>query len=423
MYTFVMMAALTSAPEAPQFNGFFRDLAGGSGCHADGRSESDSKNCNGCCGGGVFHGRIMSFFNSFLGERGSCCGGSCRGSSCSGSCSGRSAASTCHGSSCSGSRRDSGSSCHGSASCFGSSCMGSSTFAPMSIPYPGDYAQPIPSNSGYGSGCFAGSFPSYPGGAPTIVPGGGYDTVPFSPPTSVPSERDTYRPTVIDDGARGVIIVRLPEDAKLFAEGRQLSLKTDVRRFVTPPLPANRDAIYNLRVEYTREGEVISRTKKVAIRAGETKELEFAEQTAKSPPVNLPELFAEKPGLGTPMIPVIPTVTLPMGTPTGSKPQVLPPLGSGTVIPPPQPLSDRAKITVKLTPGAVLFVDKRRNDRTETVREFTTAALKKGDLYTYTLRAEWSREGQLEFEERKVEFMAGELHTVDFTLPMQRASR
>ncbi len=419
MYTLVMMAALTTAPDATQANGFFRDLAGGSGCHADSRSESDTKNCSGCCGGGLFHGRIMSFFNSFLGERGSCCGGSCHGSSCNG----RSAASTCHGSSCTGSRRDSGSSCNGSASCFGSSCMGSGNFAPMSIPYPGDYAQPIPSNSGYGSGCFGGSIPSYPGGSPSIIPGGGFDTVPFSPPMSVPSERDTYRPTVIDDSARGVVLVRLPEDAKLYAEGRQLSLKTEVRRFVTPPLPANRDAVYNLRVEYIRDGEVISRTKKVTIRAGETKELEFGEQTAKSVPMNLPDLIAEKPALGLPMIPAIPPVVLPQGTPTGSKAQALPPLGNGTVIPPPMPVTDRAKITVKLPAGATLFVDKRKNDRTETVREFTTAVLKKGDLYSYTLRAEWSRDGQPEFEERKVEFMAGELHTVDFTLPVQRASR
>ena len=118
------------------------------------------------------------------------------------------------------------------------------TFPPMTIP--GDFAQPIPTNSGYGNGCIGAGVPSYP---PTILPGGGYDTVPFSPSTPVPSgsERDTYRPTVVDERTRGIIVVRLPEDAKLFAEGRQLMLKSDLRRFVTPPLPADRDAVYNLR--------------------------------------------------------------------------------------------------------------------------------------------------------------------------------
>lgn len=422
MYTLVMMTALTTAPESTHFNGFFRDLAGGSGCQSDTRSQSDGSkchgsNCNGCCGGsGLFNGRILSFF-SF--------GGGCRGSSCNGSCNGRSAGTSCQGSSCQ------GNSCNGSrreaASCMGSSCFGNA-FAPMNIPsYPGDYAQPYPTNAGYGNGCLGQS----PGGSPMIVPGGGYDTVPFSPPTSVPSERDTYRPTVIDERERGVIIVRLPEDARLFAEGRQLTLKSDQRRFVTPPLPSDRDAVYNLRVEYTRDGEVISRTKRVQIRAGESKTVEFNDQTAQSPTANVPELFADKPLLGSPMnpsIPAIPSITtpeLPKGTPTINKPQPLPPLGGGsvTVTPPPQALSDRAKITVKVPDGATLFVDAKKNARTDTVREFTTPALKKGELYTYQLRIEWSRNGQPESEERKVQFMAGEMHTVDFTLNSQRASR
>ena len=424
MYTLVMMTALATAPEPTQFNGFFRDLAGGSGCQSDTRSQSDGakchgtscNGCNGCCGGGgLFNGRIISFF-SF--------GGGCRGSSCNGSCHGRSAGtscngSSCHGNSCNGARRESG-------SCLGSSCFGS-TFAPMNIPsYPGDYAQPYPTNAGYRNGCL--------GGSPTILPGGGYDTVPFSPPTSVPSERDTYRPTVIDERERGVIIVRLPEDARLFAEGQQLTLKSDQRRFVTPPLPSDRDAVYNLRVEYTRDGEVISRTKRVQIRAGESKTVEFHDQTAQSPTVNIPELFADKPLLGSPMNPTIPAIPsipsiatpeLPKGTPTLNKPQPLPPLGGGsaTVVPPPQALSDRAKITVKVPDGATLFVDAKKNSRTDAVREFTTPALKKGELYTYRLRIEWSRNGQPESEERKVQFMAGELHTVDFTMPLYRASR
>ena len=426
MYTLVMMTALATTPEVTQFNGFFRDLAGGSGCRGDNDSRSDStkergSSCTGCCGGGLFHGRIISFFS--FGGRGSC-NGSCNGRSAGAgsSCHG----SSCHGSGCNGSRRelDYGSSCQGSgnsASCFGStSCLGS-TFAPMSIPnagYPGEYAQPMSTNSGYGNGCFGSGMPSNP----MNVPSGGYD---YSPPTSVPSERDTYRPTVVDDSNRGIVIVRLPEDAKLFAEGKLLVLKTDVRRFVTPPLATDREAISNIRVEYTRAGEVITRTKRVQIRAGDTKTIEFTEQTALSPSLNPPELFADKPTLGSPMAPIIPTPSLPTGTPTVNKPQPLPPLSGGTVTvtPPPQALSDRAKITVKLPTGATLFVDSKKNDRAETTREFTTPVLKKGDLYTYTLRAEWNRNGRAESEERKVEFMAGELHTVDFTLPNYRVSK
>ena len=435
MYTLVMMAALTTAPETTQANGFFRDLAGGSGCHSDSNSQSDGAKCHGgnCtgCSGGVFHGRIISFFSFGGGSCHSNCNGksasagsTCHGSSCNGS--------TCHGSSCNGSRRDLGfSSCNGSgyqSSCFGSSCTGNS-FPPMTVPsFPGgDFAQPNPVNygAGYGGGCFGSGMPSAPGG---------FDPAPYSNPYSVPSEQSTYRPTVIDDSQRGVIVVRLPEDAKLYAEGRPLALKTDVRRFVTPAIPADRDAVYNLRVEYIRDGEVISRTKRVTIRAGDTKTLEFVEQSVQIPSVPAPELYAGKPALGTPMAPALPTLPTipslpstnwPSGTPTVNKPQPLPPLGGGsvTVIPPPQVSSDRAKITVKLPTGATLFVDSKKNPRTDAVREFTTPALKKGELYTYQLRIEFSRNGQPESEERKVEFMAGELHTVDFTMPVYRASR
>ncbi len=420
MYTLVMMTALATAPEATQFNGFFRDLFGGGGCHSGSNSQSDSTNCRGSncngCGGGLFHGGIISFF-SFGGGRGSGCHSSCQGNG-SGSCNGRgaSAGSACHGSGCTGTRHDPGY----AASCFGASCMGGA-FAPMMIPgTPGDYAQPIPTNSGYGCG---GS--SSPGGSPMILPGGNFSPVPFSPPTSVPSERDTYRPAAFDESSRGVILVRLPEDAKLFAEGRQLALKTESRRFVTPPLPADRDAVYNLRVEYTRDGEVISRTKRVQVRAGDTKTVEFGEQSVQNPLPNPPELFAEKPALGSPTAPPSSAPGLPMGTPTVNKSPPLPPLGGGTVtvIPPPQASSDRAKITVKLPLGATLYVDARRNDRPGPVREFTTPVLKKGELYTYTLRVEWRNDGRTESEERKVEFMAGELHTVDFTLPNHRAGK
>lgn len=431
MYTLVLMSALATTPESAQFNGFFRDLAGGSGCHADSRSDSNTNGCNGnscsgCCGGGLFHGRIINFFR-FFGGRGCCDGSSCHGNSCHGnSCNGRSAAaeSGCRGSSCNGSRRDLGL----SSGCFGSSCTGMA-FAPMAIPN-ADFAQPFPTNTGYG-GCTGGGMPSYPT-YPTY-PGGGIEQ-PYSPPNSVPSDDlRTYKPTVVDERERGIVIVRLPDDAKLFAEGKQLSLKSDVRRFVTPGIPSDRDAVYNLRVEYTRDGEVISRTKRVAIRAGETRTVEFTEQSAQSNTVNPPELIAEQPKLGLPMaaasplpsIPTIPVPSLPKGTPTGSK-QPLPPLGgaeTGTVVPPPQVLNDRAKITIKLPANATLFVDAKKNNRTDTVREFTTPVLKKGELYTYILKAEWSREGRVETEERKVQFMAGEMHTVDFTLPLHRVAR
>ena len=70
----------------------------------------------------------------------------------------------------------------------------------------------------------------------------------------------------------------------------------------------------------------------------------------------------------------------------------------------------------------MLFVDGKRNDRADAVREFTTPALASGKVYSYVLRIERGAEK----EERKVDFMAGEAHTVDFTAwpkGQERASR
>ena len=57
MYSLVLMAALTSAPDTPQFNGYFRDLFG-SGCTGrDTSRESDTSRAS-CQGGCHCHGVI-----------------------------------------------------------------------------------------------------------------------------------------------------------------------------------------------------------------------------------------------------------------------------------------------------------------------------------------------------------------------------
>ncbi len=59
MYSLVLMTAMAGGGEAPQFNGYFRNLFNGGNCSG----------CNGCDGGAA---------------RYSCYGGGCSGSSCNG---------------------------------------------------------------------------------------------------------------------------------------------------------------------------------------------------------------------------------------------------------------------------------------------------------------------------------------------------
>jgi uncharacterized protein (TIGR03000 family) len=76
---------------------------------------------------------------------------------------------------------------------------------------------------------------------------------------------------------------------------------------------------------------------------------------------------------------------------------------------------ERTTITVKLPPGATLYVDDRKSPSTSAVRQFSTPPLPVGREYAYLLRAEVVRNGQTETFTQKVPFRAGEKVEVDFT--------
>jgi uncharacterized protein (TIGR03000 family) len=79
------------------------------------------------------------------------------------------------------------------------------------------------------------------------------------------------------------------------------------------------------------------------------------------------------------------------------------------------PATDRATITVKLPPGATLYVDEKRSSSTDPVRRFSTPPLPTGREFAYLLKAEVVRNGQTETLTQKVPFRAGERVEVDFT--------
>ncbi len=448
MYSLVMLTALSTAPATPQFDGYFRDMLRGSCNGRDARSGGSCQgSCQGSChGGGLFQGRIRNFFSDLF--DGGSCNGSCNG--CHGSCNGRGrdplpssrpydrgidpayargGCTGCYGG-CVGSVPQYMGSCFGSApnySCFGSSCVGG--LPPMNVPsVPYDYAPP--SAVGFGADCKCG--PGGVTGGPFTMPGlpqlgETYPTIPSPglpmPPRTMPDGFDnparpapadrSFKVPADDDTSRGRVRVRLPADAKLFVEGRPLSVTDGERTFVTPPLPADREAVYTFKVEYTRDGDTVSHSRKVKVKAGATTVVDFADlTTAKGdvvqadPPKSLPPV---------PTLPAVPT--------DGVKPPVTPPTDSRTTSKPatevptlaPPPGLDVAKITVKLPQGATLFVNGGKNERTELVREFTTPTLTPNKTYRYTMRAELVRNGLPEYQESKVEFRAGDTLTVDFT--------
>ena len=387
MYSIVMMTALTAAPDAPQFNGYFRDLfnrdgGGCNGCSGTGRY-SCSGGCSGAaayptactgCGGHIFGlgvgDRVRSLFER---DNSGCCGSHSYG--CTGS------AYSCSGYSCSGSAY----SCFGGpAMSFsaGQSCQGG---MPFSAPPTFD------------------AFPGTPGtpGIPWAVPDAAPGVSGLRPASFTGTALVSNGPT-----ARAAVVVKLPTDARLFADGRALNLTGAERKFVSPELPANQEFVYRFKAEYERDGETVSVTKKVPVRAGATVTVEFADLTAARPAGNAAgTATAAGPDKG-----LAPSVKPAAPEPVKAEPPVKPAPDA-----PAPPGGDRATITVKLPPGATLYVDDRKSPSQEAVRSFATPPLPAGREFAYLIKAEVMRNGQPETLTQKVPFRAGERETVDFT--------
>jgi uncharacterized protein (TIGR03000 family) len=433
MYSLVLMTAMTGAPDGPEFNGYFRDLFSGRGCagcygnsappryscfgggcagsaytqgcsgsaaYPTGCAGSYYNGCNGCngCNGDTFISRVRRLF-----DRGNCSG--CSG--CSGSgygCVGSGYGCTGSGYGCTGSGYGCGASAY---SCFGGPAM---SYTPV----------------------FSGGL-SCQGGALPIAPAPMFDpyppspgstpppTIPYAPPEPAPglnSQNTGVKPAAHSDSAlvssgnssnRATVLVKLPADARLFADSRQLSLTGAERKFVSPPLPAGQEFTYRFRVEYERDGEVVSVTKKVPVRAGTTSSITFGDLTApaeQTPPSSSGGPVAAAPTSNSakseaPTTPV---------TPTASSPQPDPAVNA-----PATPATDRATITVKLPVGATLYVNDRRSPSIDPVRQFSTPPLPVGREFAYLMKTEILRNGQVETFTQKVPFRAGERVEVDFT--------
>jgi len=85
-----------------------------------------------------------------------------------------------------------------------------------------------------------------------------------------------------------------------------------------------------------------------------------------------------------------------------------------------QSMSNAAMITVIVSPDAQLWIDNQQSTQTGPQRQIVTpATLEPGKTYHYTLKAQWTENGQPVTREKSVDFQAGGQVTVDFTKPQQ----
>ena len=74
---------------------------------------------------------------------------------------------------------------------------------------------------------------------------------------------------------RAAVLVRLPADARLYANQVLTAPGSAERQFVTPELEPGRDYHYVLRTEVSRDGRTVSEARRVVVRAGERLRVEF----------------------------------------------------------------------------------------------------------------------------------------------------
>jgi uncharacterized protein (TIGR03000 family) len=343
MYSMVLVAAMTVAPATPDW-GFKHGgcYGNGGGCYG----YSCGGGCGGCGGGGW----------GFCGFGGGGWGG-------------------CHGG---------GWGCHGAATVSSGCC--------------GGWGHPVAPYAGLAySGCCGGHQPFYTGcsgygnyvapvgpavgygygGGTVVVPAGGVGPTPgtVTPPTggtttpgtnggkggssttpggiSVPGTPEAvgYLPA-----NRGQVVVRVPAEAKLFADGESTTLTGTERVFLTPELSAGRDFQYTLKVE-TESG---SETRSVLVRGGHRTVVDF--------------------------------------TTPGDKAS--------------------SPVTVNLPAKAKLFVDGVAATAIGGTHTFRTPELARGKPFVYEFRAEIEQaDGKTESVSKKVTFTAGEPVLVDFIEP------
>lgn len=313
MYSVVMLAAMTAAPETPDF--FFKNKFRSQGCHG--------YSCGGCYGGCT-----------------GCTGYSCGG--CFGGCGGCwSSGHSCHGyasaySSCSGYGTVSCyggyafSGCTGCTGCVGSTCCGG--FAGYYSPYMGS-SNPAPMHFGNVNTYYAPINPAEATGVPEAV-------------GAMPTDK-------------AQLVVRVPADSKLYADGHATSLAGVERSFYTPEITPGKDYKYTLKVEFNDNGEVRSETKQVTVRAGHRTVVALGE-----------------------------TVDV-----------------SKTTSP----------VTVNLPSNSKLYVDGVATATTAGTQTFRTPELPKGKLFTYQFQAEVVVDGKVDVRNRSVTFRAGEAINIDFS--------
>jgi uncharacterized protein (TIGR03000 family) len=261
--------------------------------------------------------------------------------------------------------------CYGCAGCFG--CVGCFGGFGAPVAYSGGF-DGLPLS--YGGAAPFGPPADYGVGGPGVYgPGFGVYGPPAAPPFPAPGLGEMIAPQGVPGGPgetppppvagaggwtvppdRALIVVTMPADGRLFADGQPIEGTGPLRVFQTPPLEPGKEYVYDMLMTVERGGKKLeSKVPTRKFRAGERINVEFGE-----------------PGTGS-----------------------------------------SARFHIRMPEGGVLTVEGRLVALAAGT-SFRTPALEPGRTYYYTLKLEVDRGGRKETLTREVSFRAGQEVAVDF---------
>jgi uncharacterized protein (TIGR03000 family) len=115
---------------------------------------------------------------------------------------------------------------------------------------------------GYSGGYHKGYAGVYQGG----LPGPQYPESPVRWTTE--EDWEALRSAPPPEGAASIDL-RVPAEAEVWFENQKTRQSGPIRHFTSPPLPQGQRFVYDLRARWTENGRVITRTRRLPIRAGD----------------------------------------------------------------------------------------------------------------------------------------------------------
>jgi uncharacterized protein (TIGR03000 family) len=153
--------------------------------------------------------------------------------------------------------------CSGCFGCYGYGCYGWGCYGGYGYPYWGGY---------WGYPYWGGYWGGYWGAAPTTT----NPDAPLVARTEKKSELKKQQ-RASDAQPRGIVVVDVPDDAKVYLNGKLMRSTSTRRVYQTPVLEEGETYFYDIQVDVVRDGRTMSQSKRVVINPGQRSVARFDE--------------------------------------------------------------------------------------------------------------------------------------------------